>query len=350
MTKRESTASCKTLESWRSVQSSYFFSYSQILCKISPQLFVQDISCHARGTCTRPNNFTALWRRLFIHLLIGIGCKKDVDGGHVFIKFSWPFEMKTLIHLLIGIGCKKDVDGTVFLSKFFLSKSTIWKEKIFEHVCVVLHERAYYLFKWRQQTTLSFLLLVPTTKLNDKGYDVLHSSLESSVDKGSCANVMEDGMVAPVSLFAWLISHQPAVLFSQNKSVTSKQPTVLFSQHKSAPAKRTCWKAGLGNDDSPSEHTVDEEVELISNGVGVKQQSETSGAARGHESSTESTLSTDKTSTAHESTFREKLMNPLFGRSSWIHYKMNEFTSKKRLKGQIKTLYYNCIMHCLITK
>jgi hypothetical protein len=119
MTKRESTASCKTLESWRSVQSSYFFSYSQILCKISPQLFVQDISCHARGTCTRPNNFTALWRRLFIHLLIGIGCKKDVDGGHVFIKFSWPFEMKTLIHLLIGIGCKKDVDGTVFLSKFF---------------------------------------------------------------------------------------------------------------------------------------------------------------------------------------------------------------------------------------
>jgi hypothetical protein len=38
------------------------------------------------------------------------------------------------------------------------------------------------------------------------------------------------------SLFAWLISHQPAVLFSQNKSATSNQPTVLFSQHKSAPA------------------------------------------------------------------------------------------------------------------
>jgi hypothetical protein len=38
------------------------------------------------------------------------------------------------------------------------------------------------------------------------------------------------------SLFAWLISHQPAVLFSQNKSATSNQPTVLFSQNKPAPA------------------------------------------------------------------------------------------------------------------
>jgi hypothetical protein len=38
------------------------------------------------------------------------------------------------------------------------------------------------------------------------------------------------------ALFVWLISHQPAVLFSQNKSATSNQPTVLFSQNKSAPA------------------------------------------------------------------------------------------------------------------
>jgi hypothetical protein len=34
------------------------------------------------------------------------------------------------------------------------------------------------------------------------------------------------------ALFAWLISHQPAVLFSQNKPVTSNQPAVLFSQNK----------------------------------------------------------------------------------------------------------------------
>jgi hypothetical protein len=37
-------------------------------------------------------------------------------------------------------------------------------------------------------------------------------------------------------LFVWLISHQPAVLFSQNKPATRNQPTVLFSQNKSAPA------------------------------------------------------------------------------------------------------------------
>jgi hypothetical protein len=38
------------------------------------------------------------------------------------------------------------------------------------------------------------------------------------------------------SLFAWLISHQPAVLFSQNKPATNKQSAVLFSQNKPAPA------------------------------------------------------------------------------------------------------------------
>jgi hypothetical protein len=37
-------------------------------------------------------------------------------------------------------------------------------------------------------------------------------------------------------VFAWLISHQPAVLFSHNKPATSNQPAVLFSQNKSAPA------------------------------------------------------------------------------------------------------------------
>jgi hypothetical protein len=38
------------------------------------------------------------------------------------------------------------------------------------------------------------------------------------------------------ALFAWLISHQPAVLFSQNKPATSNQPAILFSQNKPAPA------------------------------------------------------------------------------------------------------------------
>jgi hypothetical protein len=38
------------------------------------------------------------------------------------------------------------------------------------------------------------------------------------------------------SLFVRLISHQPAVLFSHNKSATSNQPAVIFSQNKPAPA------------------------------------------------------------------------------------------------------------------
>jgi hypothetical protein len=38
------------------------------------------------------------------------------------------------------------------------------------------------------------------------------------------------------ALFARLISHQPAVLFSHNKPATSNQPAVLFSQNKPAPA------------------------------------------------------------------------------------------------------------------
>jgi hypothetical protein len=39
-----------------------------------------------------------------------------------------------------------------------------------------------------------------------------------------------------VRLAYQLISQQPAVLFSQNKSAISNQPTVFFSQNKPAPA------------------------------------------------------------------------------------------------------------------
>jgi hypothetical protein len=37
-------------------------------------------------------------------------------------------------------------------------------------------------------------------------------------------------------LFVRLITHQPTILFSQNKPAISNQPVVLFSQNKSAPA------------------------------------------------------------------------------------------------------------------
>jgi hypothetical protein len=39
-----------------------------------------------------------------------------------------------------------------------------------------------------------------------------------------------------IALFVWLISHQPTVLFSQNKPAITNQPAVFFSQNKSAPA------------------------------------------------------------------------------------------------------------------
>jgi hypothetical protein len=39
-----------------------------------------------------------------------------------------------------------------------------------------------------------------------------------------------------LAIFVWLIRHQPAVFFSQNKSAISNQPAVLFSQNKSASA------------------------------------------------------------------------------------------------------------------
>jgi hypothetical protein len=46
----------------------------------------------------------------------------------------------------------------------------------------------------------------------------------------------EEHILLTIALFAWLISHQPAVLFSHNKSAISNQPTVLFSQNEPAPA------------------------------------------------------------------------------------------------------------------
>jgi hypothetical protein len=45
-------------------------------------------------------------------------------------------------------------------------------------------------------------------------------------------------MGASCAHFVWLISHQPTVLFSQNKLATSNQPTVLFSQNKLATSNQ----------------------------------------------------------------------------------------------------------------
>jgi hypothetical protein len=49
-------------------------------------------------------------------------------------------------------------------------------------------------------------------------------------------DIIVQGRTEICSLFARLISHQPAVLFAQNKPATSNQTAVLFSQNKPAPA------------------------------------------------------------------------------------------------------------------
>jgi hypothetical protein len=53
---------------------------------------------------------------------------------------------------------------------------------------------------------------------------------------GPCASVVEVDPGAAV--FAWIISHQPAVLFSHNKPDTSNQSAVLFFKNKSATSQQ----------------------------------------------------------------------------------------------------------------
>jgi hypothetical protein len=71
------------------------------------------------------------------------------------------------------------------------------------------------------------------------------------------------------ALFAWLISHQPAVLFSHNKPATSNQPAVLLSQNKLAPAishQPTEQAAGSGQPKRTVMKEIDEALEKLSMG------------------------------------------------------------------------------------
>jgi hypothetical protein len=43
-------------------------------------------------------------------------------------------------------------------------------------------------------------------------------------------------MIYYITMFVWLTSHQPAVLFPRNKPAINNQPAVLFSQNKPASA------------------------------------------------------------------------------------------------------------------
>jgi hypothetical protein len=64
----------------------------------------------------------------------------------------------------------------------------------------------------------------------------LRCGLQDELDGITVGFTKDDGDALTTALFAWLISHQPAELFSQSKSTTSSQPAVLFSQNKPAPA------------------------------------------------------------------------------------------------------------------
>jgi hypothetical protein len=74
----------------------------------------------------------------------------------------------------------------------------------------------------------------------------------SATSQQYCSLGLPDISHQPAVLFARLISHQPAVLFSQNESATSNQPqpasSTLLSEQTSTshqpPANRTGWKQG----------------------------------------------------------------------------------------------------------
>jgi hypothetical protein len=77
------------------------------------------------------------------------------------------------------------------------------------------------------------------------------------------------------SLFVRLISHQPAVLFSQNKSATSNQPAVLYSHNKSAPAishqpnEQACRLWGRGNKEKKRSSII-RRIDLLATHLQIK--------------------------------------------------------------------------------
>jgi hypothetical protein len=64
----------------------------------------------------------------------------------------------------------------------------------------------------------------------------LYLFIPIGIDPVETNEALNHNLLSPplCALFAWLISHQPAVHFSHNKPATSNQPAVLFSQNKPA--------------------------------------------------------------------------------------------------------------------
>jgi hypothetical protein len=94
----------------------------------------------------------------------------------------------------------------------------------------------------------AFFSLRELSRTKKKTLKELPASIQKSQDQlqRNTASVFYTYISSNDVLFAWLISHEATVLFSQNKSVTSNQPAVLFSQNEPAsaishqpPAKQT---------------------------------------------------------------------------------------------------------------
>jgi hypothetical protein len=110
---------------------------------------------------------------------------------------------------------------------------------------------------------MTFIMVITQFHLDiHNGYHTISpkllSTIMSTLKIPSSPAFMKTRPTSPTNaLFVWLISYQPAVLFSQNKPATNNQPAVLFAQNKPAPAishqpneqaesrsKRAGWSTG----------------------------------------------------------------------------------------------------------
>jgi hypothetical protein len=118
-----------------------------------------------------------------------------------------------------GGGAKLHVDAFVPSTKttLYLLSKFLWN-----HLFSSNHRASCFIFAHR----------LPCLLLGTQSYMILFLLL--SYQFQCLYSVVSLYIMLYIALFAWLISHQPTVLFSPNKPATSNQPAVLFSQNKPA--------------------------------------------------------------------------------------------------------------------
>jgi hypothetical protein len=89
----------------------------------------------------------------------------------------------------------------------------------------------------RPPSVLPWRFVGPGRQVNDGSW--LGGMGCQEVQPGLCPISLPPACVTlTIALFAWFISHQSSILFSQNKPATSNQPTVLFSRNKPATSNQ----------------------------------------------------------------------------------------------------------------